>query len=435
MLGRTTRPIHPPAGPRTWTSSLASQVGPTYAPPTRRPHPVRPLPKAGPFQAPPTPQAPPRQAPSPGRPRPRPRPTGARLRSEHGRSRKPGADRGDRGDRGDGSPGCPQRAARSRPPPGLGPPRLGMAAAAEPGARGWLGGGSPRPGSPTSSPELGAGSRSRSGPGSGPGSGPERSGARPPVPAAPSHSFRKVTLTKPTFCHLCSDFIWGLAGILCDGERPRPHRGPQPRLSALPAGASPGQSPLPSGQELARPRPPGGGYEDQLLAGSGGVKRPRPLPRTMRERTAPWASSPGLEPAEGRARQPPGAVTGDEASQPWAGARASSVRGQAGRAWATSSPGCCWSAVSWACAAAHRAARAQTPRELGQACHPKCDVPRQGSSPAAKRAWSGGEALRPLAPGRLHASQRGVGWGGVPLPCPGRQARGSGDPGAWGLVC
>ncbi|NP_001193234.2 diacylglycerol kinase theta [Bos taurus] len=91
-----------------------------------------------------------------------------------------------------------------------------MAAAAEPGARGWLGGGSPRPGSPTSSPELGAGSRSRSGPGSGPGSGPERSGSRPPGPAAPSHSFRKVTLTKPTFCHLCSDFIWGLAGILCD---------------------------------------------------------------------------------------------------------------------------------------------------------------------------------------------------------------------------
>ncbi|ELR60812.1 Diacylglycerol kinase theta, partial [Bos mutus] len=57
---------------------------------------------------------------------------------------------------------------------------------------------------------------SRSGPGSGPGSGPERSGSRPPGPAAPSHSFRKVTLTKPTFCHLCSDFIWGLAGILCD---------------------------------------------------------------------------------------------------------------------------------------------------------------------------------------------------------------------------
>uniref|UniRef100_A0A2K5XN22 Diacylglycerol kinase n=1 Tax=Mandrillus leucophaeus TaxID=9568 RepID=A0A2K5XN22_MANLE len=34
--------------------------------------------------------------------------------------------------------------------------------------------------------------------------------------AGPGHSFRKVTLTKPTFCHLCSDFIWGLAGFLCD---------------------------------------------------------------------------------------------------------------------------------------------------------------------------------------------------------------------------
>lgn len=30
------------------------------------------------------------------------------------------------------------------------------------------------------------------------------------------HSFRKVTLTKPTFCHSCSDFIWGLAGFLCE---------------------------------------------------------------------------------------------------------------------------------------------------------------------------------------------------------------------------
>lgn len=214
-----------------------------------------------------------------------------------------------------------------------------MAAAAEPGARGWLGGVSPRSGSPTSSPELGAGSRSRSGPGSGPGSGPERSGARPPGPAAPSHSFRKVTLTKPTFCHLCSDFIWGLAGILCDGERPRLHRGPQPLLSALPAGASPGQSLLPSGQERARPRPPGGGDED--LAGSGGVKRPRPLPRE---------SSPGLEPCEGRARRPrrAGAVPGDEASQPWAGARASSVARQ-GWPGPLAPQGWCWSVLSWAC--------------------------------------------------------------------------------------
>lgn len=30
------------------------------------------------------------------------------------------------------------------------------------------------------------------------------------------HSFRKVTLTKPTFCHSCSEFIWGLAGFLCE---------------------------------------------------------------------------------------------------------------------------------------------------------------------------------------------------------------------------
>lgn len=34
--------------------------------------------------------------------------------------------------------------------------------------------------------------------------------------AAPGHCFRKVTLTKPTFCHSCSDFIWGLVGYLCE---------------------------------------------------------------------------------------------------------------------------------------------------------------------------------------------------------------------------
>ncbi|XP_036272938.1 diacylglycerol kinase theta isoform X5 [Pipistrellus kuhlii] len=96
--------------------------------------------------------------------------------------------------------------------------------AAESGARAWLGGGSPRAGSPASSPDLGRGGRARSepgpgpGPGSGagPGSGPERAGARWPGAAALGHSFRKVMLTKPTFCHLCSDFIWGLAGFLCD---------------------------------------------------------------------------------------------------------------------------------------------------------------------------------------------------------------------------
>ncbi|XP_062381306.1 diacylglycerol kinase theta isoform X1 [Sardina pilchardus] len=33
---------------------------------------------------------------------------------------------------------------------------------------------------------------------------------------APGHCFRKVTLTKPTYCHHCSDFIWGLVGFLCE---------------------------------------------------------------------------------------------------------------------------------------------------------------------------------------------------------------------------
>ncbi|KAI6056236.1 diacylglycerol kinase theta isoform X1 [Marmota monax] len=87
-----------------------------------------------------------------------------------------------------------------------------MAAATEPGARAWLGGGSVRPSSPASSPVLGARGHARQGPGS----GSERAGGRAPGPAAAGHSFRKVTLTKPTFCHLCSDFVWGLAGFLCD---------------------------------------------------------------------------------------------------------------------------------------------------------------------------------------------------------------------------
>ncbi|XP_036982843.2 diacylglycerol kinase theta isoform X2 [Artibeus jamaicensis] len=91
-----------------------------------------------------------------------------------------------------------------------------MAAAAEPGPRAWLGGGSPRTSSPASSPDLDSRGRARQGPRSGPGSGPERAGARTPGPAASGHTFRKVTLTKPTYCHLCSDFIWGLAGFLCD---------------------------------------------------------------------------------------------------------------------------------------------------------------------------------------------------------------------------
>lgn len=41
--------------------------------------------------------------------------------------------------------------------------------------------------------------------------------ARPRLQSpATGHSFRKVTLTKPTFCHSCSEFIWGLAGFLCE---------------------------------------------------------------------------------------------------------------------------------------------------------------------------------------------------------------------------
>ncbi|KAM9740673.1 LOW QUALITY PROTEIN: diacylglycerol kinase theta [Menidia menidia] len=41
--------------------------------------------------------------------------------------------------------------------------------------------------------------------------------SRPPYRGwAPGHSFRRVTLTKPTFCHSCSDFVWGLVGFLCE---------------------------------------------------------------------------------------------------------------------------------------------------------------------------------------------------------------------------
>ncbi|KAJ3602777.1 hypothetical protein NHX12_030525 [Muraenolepis orangiensis] len=34
--------------------------------------------------------------------------------------------------------------------------------------------------------------------------------------SATGHRFKRVTLTKPTFCHNCSDFIWGLVGFLCE---------------------------------------------------------------------------------------------------------------------------------------------------------------------------------------------------------------------------
>uniref|UniRef100_A0AAR2K4D7 Diacylglycerol kinase n=1 Tax=Pygocentrus nattereri TaxID=42514 RepID=A0AAR2K4D7_PYGNA len=46
---------------------------------------------------------------------------------------------------------------------------------------------------------------------------PQSPGSRSKQPANNNgHSFRKVTLTKPTFCHHCSDFIWGLVGYVCE---------------------------------------------------------------------------------------------------------------------------------------------------------------------------------------------------------------------------
>ncbi|XP_072549421.1 diacylglycerol kinase theta [Salminus brasiliensis] len=46
---------------------------------------------------------------------------------------------------------------------------------------------------------------------------PQSPGSRSKLPASSlGHSFRRVTLTKPTFCHHCSDFIWGLVGYLCE---------------------------------------------------------------------------------------------------------------------------------------------------------------------------------------------------------------------------
>ncbi|XP_056658253.1 diacylglycerol kinase theta [Monodelphis domestica] len=116
-----------------------------------------------------------------------------------------------------------------------------MAAAAATGARSWFGGGGgsssggsgsgsgsgSRLGSPASSPQLGGGGgggkgrpqpgHTGQGQGAGPGQGQEPGPKPSATPAAPpGHSFRKVTLTKPTFCHYCTDFIWGLAGFQCE---------------------------------------------------------------------------------------------------------------------------------------------------------------------------------------------------------------------------
>ncbi|XP_036445539.1 diacylglycerol kinase theta isoform X1 [Colossoma macropomum] len=60
-------------------------------------------------------------------------------------------------------------------------------------------------------------SSSSSSPGSSRRKPPQSPGSRSKQPANNNgHSFRKVTLTKPTFCHHCSDFIWGLVGYVCE---------------------------------------------------------------------------------------------------------------------------------------------------------------------------------------------------------------------------
>ncbi|KAM4048982.1 diacylglycerol kinase theta [Anomaloglossus baeobatrachus] len=86
------------------------------------------------------------------------------------------------------------------------------------GNLGHRGGGS-NSSSPSSSPKLGGG-KSRTPPQQQKQS-PSSPGSKHQVPrqapaAAPGHSFRKVTLTKPTFCHHCTDFIWGLGGQQCE---------------------------------------------------------------------------------------------------------------------------------------------------------------------------------------------------------------------------
>ncbi|XP_032876349.1 diacylglycerol kinase theta isoform X2 [Amblyraja radiata] len=50
-------------------------------------------------------------------------------------------------------------------------------------------------------------------PGPGPGLFPDSSSRRRP---AHGHRLRKVTLTKPSYCQRCTDFIWGLGGFQCD---------------------------------------------------------------------------------------------------------------------------------------------------------------------------------------------------------------------------
>lgn len=111
------------------------------------------------------------------------------------------------------------------------------------GARSLLGGS--RGLSPASSPLMGRGGKSRSLPTPSSSSSstslqqthhhqpqtPPASPKQPPPPppptargSPPGHCFRRVTLTKPTFCHYCTDFIWGLAGYLCEGNAAVPKK-------------------------------------------------------------------------------------------------------------------------------------------------------------------------------------------------------------------
>ncbi|XP_017345111.1 diacylglycerol kinase theta isoform X2 [Ictalurus punctatus] len=84
------------------------------------------------------------------------------------------------------------------------------------------------------SPGASPGSGRKKNGGESPGSGRKKNGGESPgsgrmkphqspstraakyLAGAAGHSFRKVTLTKPTFCHHCSDFIWGLVGYVCE---------------------------------------------------------------------------------------------------------------------------------------------------------------------------------------------------------------------------
>ncbi|XP_034996340.2 diacylglycerol kinase theta [Zootoca vivipara] len=109
------------------------------------------------------------------------------------------------------------------------------------GAHSQLGGGGgsgSRGSSPTASPLIGRGGKSRSLPTTSSSSSSSASSLHqqrrtPPASPkqqqhqqqqhqaasrgnAPGHCFKRVTLTKPTFCHYCTDFIWGLAGYLCE---------------------------------------------------------------------------------------------------------------------------------------------------------------------------------------------------------------------------